>query len=51
MNEITIEVRYEDFERQVTDDGRAYNPRVSLGIGAGDVSLSPVRNRTTRACT
>ncbi|WP_135855322.1 hypothetical protein [Halorussus salinus] len=30
----------DDFERQVTGEGRAYNPRVSLGIQAGDVSIS-----------
>lgn len=40
-NDINLTIKFDDdFERQVTGDGRAYNPRVSLGIDAGDVSLS-----------
>lgn len=39
--DIRLEVRYdEDFKRQVSGDGRPYNPRVSLSITVGDTSLS-----------
>lgn len=39
--DVRLEFQYdEDFERQVSGDGRPYNPRVSLSITVGDTSLS-----------
>lgn len=40
-NDFNLTIKFDsDFERQITGAGRAYNPRVSLGINAGDTSLS-----------
>lgn len=39
--DIRLEVRYdEDFKRQVSGDGRPYNPRVSLSVMVGDTAVS-----------
>lgn len=47
-HELKLTVEFDDdFRRQVPGSGRVYNPRVSLGIDAGDVSLSgPVQGYT-----
>lgn len=46
--DIRLEIQYdEDFERQVSGDGRPYNPRVSLSITVGETSLSGPEKRCT----
>jgi len=41
QNSVEISIKYdEEFERQITGDGRSYNPLVDLRIRAGDTPIS-----------